>query len=251
MKSTRADEKGGEHDAEHDADGRADQRRDHALVPDHAADLTARHADRAQHPDLARALEDRQDERVHDPEQRHEHRQREQHVEDVEDRSEPGDLVVDELPGGVWAFAFGKPASAASSAAWFSSVSSSLHRRGTRRDSADSGSARPTPLLDIVTLPNGEPPVGGSKMPFTANVLARAVREGHRSRSSRPRGRRRPRSRRRRRRRRRRASTKTSCDPSFQVMSMTSRRRPASTAVAKIGARRRRAPRRCERCRSP
>ena len=48
---------------------------------------TARHADRAQHPDLARALEHRQDERVHDPEQAHDDRQREQHVEDVQDRS--------------------------------------------------------------------------------------------------------------------------------------------------------------------
>ena len=117
------DEQRGEDDPEHDPDRRADERRDDALVPDHAPHLTARHPDRAQHPDLARPLEHREDERVHDPEQAHDHREREQHVEDVEHGAEPRDLVVDELPARVCAFAFGKSASASSSAAWFASVS--------------------------------------------------------------------------------------------------------------------------------
>ena len=54
---------------EHDPDERADQRGDHALVADHPPRLPARHPDRAQHPDLARALEHGQHERVDDPEQ--------------------------------------------------------------------------------------------------------------------------------------------------------------------------------------
>ena len=66
-------------------------------MADHAAHLTARHPDRAEHADLARPLEDGQDECVDDPEQAHDHRQRKQHVEDVEDRAEAGDLIVDEL----------------------------------------------------------------------------------------------------------------------------------------------------------
>ncbi len=43
-----------------------------------------RHADRAQHAELARALEDGQHERVDDPEQADDDRQREQHVEQVQ-----------------------------------------------------------------------------------------------------------------------------------------------------------------------
>ena len=49
-------------------------------------------------PDLARALEHRQDERVDDPEEADDHRQREQDVEEVQDDVEPADLVIDELP---------------------------------------------------------------------------------------------------------------------------------------------------------
>ena len=63
----------------------------------HATHLTSCHADRAEHADLACSLEDRQDERVHDSEQAHDHGQREQDVEDVQHRAQPGDLVVDEL----------------------------------------------------------------------------------------------------------------------------------------------------------
>ena len=40
------------------AQRRADQRCDDRLVADHAARLTAGHADRAQHADLTRALDD-------------------------------------------------------------------------------------------------------------------------------------------------------------------------------------------------
>ncbi len=44
--------------------------------------LAARGADRAQHPELARALVDREHQRVDDAEQRDDHRQREQHVDE-------------------------------------------------------------------------------------------------------------------------------------------------------------------------
>ncbi len=57
-------------DAEHEPEQRADQRRDDGLQAHDPLDLAARHADRAQQPELARALEDRQRERVDDPEQR-------------------------------------------------------------------------------------------------------------------------------------------------------------------------------------
>ena len=63
-------------EAEHAADHRRDQR----LVADHLADLASRGADRAHHAQLVGALVDRQDQRVDDPEQRHDHRQRQQHV---------------------------------------------------------------------------------------------------------------------------------------------------------------------------
>ena len=91
------DEQRAEHDPEQDPERAADQRGDHALVPDHAPHLPPGHADRAQHPELARALEHRQHERVHDPEQADDDREREQDVEQVQDRVEAGDLVVDEL----------------------------------------------------------------------------------------------------------------------------------------------------------
>ena len=80
-----------------DPERAADQRRDHALVTDHPPHLPAGHPDRAQHPDLTRPLEDRQDERVHDPEEADEDREREQDVEDVQHGAQPRDLVVDEL----------------------------------------------------------------------------------------------------------------------------------------------------------
>ena len=44
-----------------------------ALVADHPPDLAAGHADGPQHPELARALEHREDERVDDPEQADDH----------------------------------------------------------------------------------------------------------------------------------------------------------------------------------
>ena len=55
-----AQRRGGERGQEQpdgDAERGADQRGDHALVADHAAHLAAAHADRPQHPQLARALE--------------------------------------------------------------------------------------------------------------------------------------------------------------------------------------------------
>ena len=63
----------GEEDPERNAHRRADQRRDDALVADHAPRLAAGHADRAQHPELTRALVDGQHERVDHPEQAHDH----------------------------------------------------------------------------------------------------------------------------------------------------------------------------------
>ena len=71
-------------DAQHEPEQRADQRRDDGLEAHDALDLAPRHADRAQHPELARALEDRQRERVDDPEQRDDDRQRQQRVDEVQ-----------------------------------------------------------------------------------------------------------------------------------------------------------------------
>ena len=94
------DEDAGEDQPERDPDERADQRGDDALVADHPPRLPAGEPDRAQHPDLARPLEHGEHQRVHDPEQADDDRQREQHVEDVQDRVQARDLVVDELlPG--------------------------------------------------------------------------------------------------------------------------------------------------------
>ena len=156
----------GEDQPEHDPDERPDERGDDALVPDHPPRLTARQADRAQHPDLPRALEHRQHERVDDPEQAHDHREREQHVEDVQDRVEPRDLVVDELLAGLH-------------------LRVRVARRAPSRSRPGSRPTRPPAILrnvnrsfgcgfsashvaaEIVTEPNGEPPVGGSKIPFT------------------------------------------------------------------------------------
>src|SRR2546421_637159 len=73
-----------EHDPERDADGGADQCRDHALMSDLPPHLPPGHPDRTEHADLPCALEDREDERVHDPEQADDDRECEQHVEDVE-----------------------------------------------------------------------------------------------------------------------------------------------------------------------
>ena len=53
--------------------------------------------DGAQHPDLARALEHGEDQRVHDPEQADDDREAEQDVEQDEELVEPLLLVLDEL----------------------------------------------------------------------------------------------------------------------------------------------------------
>ena len=60
----------GEEDAEREPERGADERGDHALVPHHAPRLPARHADRAEHPELARPLEHGEDERVDHAEER-------------------------------------------------------------------------------------------------------------------------------------------------------------------------------------
>ena len=76
-----------EHGEEHpdrDPERGADQGRDDALVPDHPAHLPPRHADRTQHSELSRSLEDREDERVDDAEQAYDHGQPEQRVQDLQ-----------------------------------------------------------------------------------------------------------------------------------------------------------------------
>ncbi len=97
MKSTRATSRAPSAIPSRIPSAAADRRGDDALVSNHPPHLPAGHPDRAQHPDLTRPLEDGEDERVHDPEEAHEDREREQDVEDVEHRAEAGDLVVDEL----------------------------------------------------------------------------------------------------------------------------------------------------------
>ncbi len=79
----------------------ADQRRHDRLVADHPARLPARHPDCAQHADLARALEHRQHERVHDPEQRDDDREPEQDVEEEQEAVQALLLVLDELRFGL------------------------------------------------------------------------------------------------------------------------------------------------------
>ena len=74
-----------------------DQRRDDALVADHPPHLAAAHPDRPEHPELTRALQDGERQRVHDAEQRHDHGQAEEDVEDPEDLVHPGGLVGLEL----------------------------------------------------------------------------------------------------------------------------------------------------------
>ena len=66
-----------------------------ALVADHAPHLAARHADRAQHPELAGALEGREHERVDDAEQGDDHGQRQQHVEDGQQLVDAAGLLLD------------------------------------------------------------------------------------------------------------------------------------------------------------
>ena len=91
------DQQAPEHDPERDPERAPDQRRDHALVPDHPPHLPASHADRTEHPEFARSLEDGEDERVHDPEEADHDREREEDVEDVQDVLQRADLGVDEL----------------------------------------------------------------------------------------------------------------------------------------------------------
>ena len=73
-----------EEEPDRNPEGAADQSGDDALLPDHPAHLPAGHADGPQHAELARSLEHREDERVHDAEEADDHRQAEQPVEDVQ-----------------------------------------------------------------------------------------------------------------------------------------------------------------------
>ena len=68
--SSACDTRKREEHADRRAQQPADHRGDHALVQHHAAHLPARAADRAQQPELARALVDRQEQRVGDAEHR-------------------------------------------------------------------------------------------------------------------------------------------------------------------------------------
>jgi hypothetical protein len=84
-------------DAEDDPEDRTDQRRDDTLVPHHPSHLTPRHSHRPERAELSRALDDREHERVYDPEEAHEHGQPEQHVEELQHLVEPGVLTLHEL----------------------------------------------------------------------------------------------------------------------------------------------------------
>ena len=65
-----------------------------------ALDLLARRADGAQHAQLARALADREHERVHDAEERDDDRQRQQRVDEAEQLVDlAGDVVLELLVG--------------------------------------------------------------------------------------------------------------------------------------------------------
>ena len=92
----------GEEDAEREPEGGADQRRDDALVADHPARLPAGHPDRPQHPELACALEHAEHERVDHPEQAHDDRERQQHVEEVQEAGKALRVVVREGGAGVY-----------------------------------------------------------------------------------------------------------------------------------------------------
>ena len=74
-----------EEQADPEAEERAEQRDDHRLPTHRGPDLAAAHADRAEQPELAGALVDRQRQGVRDADQRDEHREEQQRVEEVHD----------------------------------------------------------------------------------------------------------------------------------------------------------------------
>ena len=112
-------EDGGEPEPDRDPERRTEERGDHRLVPDHPARLAPGHADGAQHPDLAGALEHGQDERVHDPEEADDDREPEQDVEQREEGVQALLLVGDELLLGL-DLRVGERLRARRSAAWCS-----------------------------------------------------------------------------------------------------------------------------------
>ena len=97
MLRQRLDDQEPEHKADREPEQRAERRHDERLAADHPPQLDAAHPDRAQQPDLARSLVDRQRQRVHDADQRDDHREQQQHVHQPEDLVELRQLAVDEL----------------------------------------------------------------------------------------------------------------------------------------------------------
>jgi hypothetical protein len=87
--------------ADDDPDDGAEDRQDDCFGPDHRPDLAPLHADRPEQADLAGALEHREHERVHDPDQRDEHGQGEQGVDQPEDLVDAGRLGLVELSPGL------------------------------------------------------------------------------------------------------------------------------------------------------
>ena len=85
----------GERDADDDSDHGTDEGGDLALDPDHSLELAACHAHRAQGADLPGPLDDREYERVDDPEQADDDRERKQHVEQIEHKRDRCLLALD------------------------------------------------------------------------------------------------------------------------------------------------------------
>ena len=75
----------------------------------------------------------------------------------------------------VCAFAFGNAFEDSLSAAVFASVYAALHLHERVDVLRLLPVADPRSAAEIVTGPNGEPPVGGSKMPFSVNVRCTPV----------------------------------------------------------------------------
>ena len=92
-----------------DADDGAEDGQDHRLRADHGADLAPLHAHRAQQPDLVGALEDREHERVHDPDQGDDHGQAEQRVDQAEQLVDLGRLRAPRTGPGTGPARWGTP----------------------------------------------------------------------------------------------------------------------------------------------
>ena len=84
-----------------DPDDGAEDGQDDRFGPDHRPDLAPLHADRPEQADLAGAFEHREHERVHDPDERDKHGQREQGVDQAEELVDAGRLGLLELSPGL------------------------------------------------------------------------------------------------------------------------------------------------------